>query len=194
MIRAIAPDVKIYLFLADSDLFPDLFDAVDAAVDRLVGDHGGGVVSDLRQPERRARPGLDQFDLLPAPQSAQVSFVAGSGDVAATASYPSTSPFVIGVGGTALELDGNGLPTGTETPGTAAAAAVGIFPAPTTSRASCTGVFRSTPDVAYNADPFSGIAVFSAPLRRHRRRPDRRQRLDPRRRRRHQRRPRSGPA
>lgn len=166
-IRAIAPNAKLYLFRAQSDLFPDLFDAVDAAVDRLVGDHGGGVVcltigsqNGELAPDIQAT--LDQSFTRAA--ASTVTFVAGSGDVAATVSYPAISPFVTAVGGTSLQLDSNGVPVGIETAWNSSGGGnSGSYPAPDYQQTvPGIGFTRSNPDVAYNADPASGIAVFSS--------------------------------
>lgn len=107
MIRAMVPEAKIYVVLAQSDLFPDLFDAVDRATDVLVANHGGGVVamtfgSQFGELDPGVQRALDTS--FQRPQSSLVSYFAGAGDVAALPSYPATSPFVTGVGGTSLTM------------------------------------------------------------------------------------------
>ena len=95
-----------------------------------------------------------------------ITFVASAGD-SATVEYPSASPNVLSVGGTTLNVTSNGTYV-SETawsdsggglsafePGqsfqTAALAASGL---PTTARA--------TPDVAFDANPSTGVSVFDS--------------------------------
>jgi len=78
-----------------------------------------------------------------------VTFVSSSGDSGAPASWPAVSPNVVAVGGTSLQLDGKKQYAGES----AWAGSGGGF-----------SVFENTvaPDVAYDADPKSGFAVFDS--------------------------------
>lgn len=78
-----------------------------------------------------------------------VTFVSSSGDSGAPASWPAVSPNVLAIGGTTLTLDSKKNYAGE----TAWAGSGGGF-----------SVFENTvaPDVAYNADPRSGFAVYAS--------------------------------
>jgi subtilase family serine protease len=97
-----------------------------------------------------------------------VSYFAASGDSGLPASYPSSSPNVISVGGTTLHFDGTGAftsETGWASGGggcssyetaNGAQSAFGQY-----AQVSCAGK-RATPDVALDADPNSGVSVFDS--------------------------------
>ncbi|HYL82651.1 MAG TPA: S8 family serine peptidase, partial [Candidatus Angelobacter sp.] len=97
--HAIAPQATILLVEANSNSLADLFSAVDVAVR-----NGASAVSmswtsgefsgEIRQDTHFAVTG--------------VTFLAASGDVGTGVAYPASSPDVIGVGGTALQIDSNG--------------------------------------------------------------------------------------
>jgi subtilase family serine protease len=94
-----------------------------------------------------------------------VTFVASSGDSGNPGFYPAASPFVTGVGGTSLNLDSNGnLLSETAWIGSGGGISSlepNLFQSPFNGS---TG--RGIPDVAYNADPATGFAVYdSTPYR-----------------------------
>jgi subtilase family serine protease len=96
-----------------------------------------------------------------------VTFVTGSGDVAGTVSYPSTSPYVVSVGGTSLQRDTLGNLTGNETAWQLSGGGIsGVYPTPGFQNTTTVGGVllprRGTPDLAFNADPNSGIALYVA--------------------------------
>ncbi|MDB5296670.1 MAG: Peptidase and in kexin sedolisin [Phycisphaerales bacterium] len=188
--HAIAPEATLYLVLADSDLFTDLFKAVDTAVDTLASRNGGGVClmsfgSQTGELNGPLQTYLDQSFTRRAAQS--VTFVSGAGDVAGTTSYPSTSPYVVSVGGTSLVRDTAGNLTGQETAWSLGGGGYStIYPAPayqedvtvngvvirdvnynfgesnTVVKTPIVNNNRGTPDIAFNADPNSGIALYVA--------------------------------
>lgn len=170
-IHAIAPLAQLYLVLADSDLFTDLFLAVDKAVDTLVSRHGGGVAvmsfgSQTGELNVSLQAYLDQSFTRKAAKN--VTFVAGSGDASAL-SYPSVSPYVVSVGGTSLQRDTLGGLTGNETGwnlGGGGIVGVGSYPTPGfqigTTLNGVQVARRATPDLAFNADPVSGLALYVA--------------------------------
>jgi hypothetical protein len=168
--HAIAPNAQLYLITTDSDLFTDLFAGVDAAVNTLVSRHGGGTVlmtwgSQNGELNPSLQAYLDQSFTRRAAQS--VTFVTGAGDVAGTASYPSTSPYVVSVGGTSLVKDTLGNLTGQETAWSLGGGGTsGTYPTPGfQTGTTVNGVQvarRSTPDIAFNADPNSGVALYVA--------------------------------
>ncbi|QOV90933.1 hypothetical protein [Humisphaera borealis] len=170
-IHAIAPLAQLYLVLADSDLFTDLFAAVDKAVDTLVSRHGGGVaVMSFGSQTGELNPSLQAYlDASFTRKAAKtVTFVAGSGD-ASVLSYPSVSPYVVSVGGTSLQRDTLGGLTGNETGwtlGGGGIVGVASYPRPAfqngTTVSGTQVARRATPDLAFNADPNSGLSVYIA--------------------------------
>lgn len=163
--HAIAPGADIMLVEAyDASLF-NLLDAINAAVS-----NGAAVVSmSWGTNEFFFEPLIDYFYL----NYPGVTLVAASGDGGAPF-WPAASPFVVGVGGTTLPLDGSGNPTGPETVWNDAFGSSGggvspyesepgfqlIYPIP------ATGGYRGIPDVSYDADPATGVSIFdSTPLR-----------------------------
>ena len=159
--HAIAPAANIVLVEAYPDL-SDLFSAVSFASSLS----GVSVVSmSWGAGEFSGESSYDSVLTTPLGHTG-ITFVAASGD-SATVEYPSSSPNVLAVGGTTLNLNSNGT-YGSETgwsdsgggysadePGqswqTAALQASGLS---TTA--------RTTPDVAWDANPSTGVAVYSS--------------------------------
>lgn len=78
-----------------------------------------------------------------------VTFVTSSGDSGAPAGWPAVSPNVLAVGGTTLRLDSHGSWAG-ETAWGGSGGGQSLFE----------NAITSSPDVAYDADPASGFAVY----------------------------------
>ncbi len=95
---------------------------------------------------------------------AGVAFVASAGDAGAPASWPSASPNVLSVGGTALTL-GTGNVWSSETGWSDSGggpSAVESQPSYQTGVVTQTSTARATPDVAYDASPSTGVAVYDS--------------------------------
>jgi subtilase family serine protease len=150
--HAVAPKADILLVEAASDSFPDLMNAVNYAktqtgVVAVSMSWGGG--------EFRGEVNYDSVFTTPAGHTDNnglaggVTFVTASGDSGAGTSYPASSPNVIAVGGTTLNVD-----------------AAGNYLTETAWSGSGGGNSRieqtSMPDVAYNADPNTGYAVYDS--------------------------------
>jgi subtilase family serine protease len=92
--------------------------------------------------------------------------VASSGDAGARVLYPAASPFVLGVGGTTLPLDATGNLVGPETAWSGSGGGLSTFEAEPGYQAAYpippTGGRRGVPDVSYDADPGTGVAVFDS--------------------------------
>jgi hypothetical protein len=183
-IHSIAPDSKIYLVLAASSAFPDLFAAVDKAETTLDSNFGGGVVEMSWGSQGGELDPLSEnlFDAsFTNAQARNVSFVAASGDTAGEVSYPAISPYVTAVGGTSLDVDANGNLLAAETAwassgsgvstnypipsyqqGNVAYAGAGVVTGTTGGGANTLGIFRTNVDVAFDADPATGIATYDA--------------------------------
>jgi subtilase family serine protease len=97
---------------------------------------------------------------------AGITFVAASGDSGpgSGAEYPAASPEVLAVGGTTLNLDDQGDYL-FETAWTSSGGGTSRFePEPDYQRAVQTTGRRSTPDVAFDGDPDTGVEVYETPL------------------------------
>ena len=91
-----------------------------------------------------------------------VTFIASSGD-SGVAEYPSASPNVLSVGGTTLNLTSAGAYS-SETAWADSGGGYSAFEAEPTYQASVqSSGARSTPDVAFDADPNTGVEVYSTP-------------------------------
>src|SRR5712692_11771447 len=150
--HAIAPGAKILLVEAVTNSFANLFGAVDYASARAhqVSMSWGGS-------EFSSEVSSDSHF-----QVSGVTFFASSGDGGHGIIYPSASPLVVSVGGTNLNLDSSGnLLSETAWSGSGGGISKDetepsyqtTYPIP------ATGGFRGNPDVSYNADPSSGVAI-----------------------------------
>src|SRR4029077_9029617 len=97
--HAIAPQAKIVLVESATNSLADLLTAVDVAVRNgasvvSMGGTAGALSGESRLANRFVTTG--------------VTFRAASGDTGTGVAYPAASPYVVGVGGTTLHLDGNG--------------------------------------------------------------------------------------
>ncbi len=160
--HAIAPKAKILLVEANSDSYADLLTAVDFArnygnVATVSMSWGGSELS--------SETSFDSHFTTPVGHQG-VTFFASTGDSGAPALAPSVSSHVVAVGGTSLTVDaagdwidesawsggGGGLSTYITEP--SYQQGLTIF------GASANGM-RATPDVSYDADPNTGVAVLS---------------------------------
>lgn len=155
--HAVAPQAKVYLVEANSDSLQDLFLAVEVAIK-----NGANVVSmSWGGGEDNSQTSLDNIFA-----SSTATFTASSGDSGYGVSFPASSPFVIGVGGTTLNTDANGNRL-SETAWSGSGGGIStVEPAPAfqlsypipnnpTKR-------RGVPDVSYNADPETGFSVYNS--------------------------------
>jgi subtilase family serine protease len=165
--HAVAPGATILLVEASSNSFTNLLAAEDYAkthADYVSNSWGGSEFSGERTYDSRF-------------VQAGVSFFVSAGDSGLPAEYPSASPNVISVGGTTLNCNGgsgcnatsttlNSVPNG-ETGWSGGGGGCSAYENATASQAgfgeyghvSCAGR-RATPDVAFDADPASGVAVY----------------------------------
>src|SRR5207244_2794009 len=154
--HAIAPGASILLVEANSASFADLLTAVDTAasypgVSAVSMSWGGGEFS-----------GESAYD--PHFSHPGVTFVASAGDSGTPPEWPSISPNVVSVGGTSLTLTsggGYGSETGWRSGGGGTSAYV---PKPTyqTYVSTPSSTKRTGPDVAYDADPNTGVLVYDS--------------------------------
>jgi hypothetical protein len=152
--HAIAPEAKILLVEAKDAYLSSLFQAVDYATSQP------GVVAVSMS------WGTDEFSLEANRDyhfnKAGIVFFASSGDTGGKVIYPSSSPNVVAVGGTrlTLQLDGTVISeTGWSGSGGGASAYEPIPSYQVSYGLNTTQ--RTVPDVSYNADPYTGVAVYS---------------------------------
>jgi len=158
--HAIAPRAKILLVEAASASGADLLSAVDYARNQpgvaAVSMSWGGS-------EFSTEAAYDSTFTTPAGHGGVV-FVAASGDGGAGAQWPAVSPNVLAVGGTGLSIDASGNYLG-ETGWADSGGGPSRFETePGFQRAVQQSGRRSTPDVAYNADPNTGFYVYDTAL------------------------------
>jgi len=152
--HAIAPAAKIMLVEAKSNSISDLLIAVDYA-----STHGATVVS--------MSWGAGEFSGESAYDShfnhAGVTYVASSGDVGGVTQWPAVSPYVVSVGGTALQVDASGNYV-SESAWTGSGGGISAFVSKPSYQSTVTisSTMRTTPDLAYNADPNTGFAVYDS--------------------------------
>jgi subtilase family serine protease len=153
--HAIAPGANILLVEATSDRWSDLLAAVDYAKNQS----GVSVVSmSWGSTEYRVETATDATFTTAA--NHPVTFVTAAGDYGSPPSYPATSPNVLAVGGTTLTIAA-GNAYGSETAWSDGGGGVSMYEKEPAFQdgAQNTG-FRSGVDVAYDADPNTGFAVY----------------------------------
>ena len=88
-----------------------------------------------------------------------VTYVASTGDSGKGVQYPSASPYVVAVGGTTLTLNGDGS-YGSESAWSGSGGGTSQYEAkPGYQTGFQSSNYRDVPDVAFDADPNSGVAV-----------------------------------
>jgi subtilase family serine protease len=151
--HAMAPDAVIMLVEAQSNSMRDLIAAVDAAVQR------GATVVSMSWIGSEAS---DESESDTHFNVTGVTFVAASGDNGHGVGYPSASPFVIAVGGTALAVNANGS-WASETAWSGSGGGASKFEAEPSYQAGVqTTGKRSVPDVAYDGDPSTGVSSYNS--------------------------------
>lgn len=156
--HAMAPNAKIVLVEAASNSFRDLFKAVGVA-SNLLKPYAGEVSMSWGSSEFAGEGYYDQYLTTP-----NVVYVASAGDSAGV-SYPSSSPYVVSAGGTTLHRDsGTGAflyESAWQSTG-GGASAYEARPSYQTGVSTTVGSMRGTPDIAFDADPASGVWVYSS--------------------------------
>ena len=162
--HAIAPQAKIMLVEAASQSVSALLGAVSVAVH-----HGARVVSmSFGFNEFSTEANADK-----AFQAAGVTYVASSGDTGHGVFYPAASPYVVGVGGTSLTLGSNGAwesetawacgsPIICSLLGGSGGGQSAYEPEPSYQEGVQTSGKRGVPDVAYDANPSTGVPIYDS--------------------------------
>ncbi|MGZ4106685.1 MAG: S53 family peptidase [Tumebacillaceae bacterium] len=153
--HAIAPQANILLVQAKTASTTDLLAAEDYATS-----HGAVVVSNSwGGGETSTEASLDSHF-----QANGVVYVASSGDTGGQREWPAVSPYVLSVGGTTLNY-GTGGSYSSESAWASAGGGKSVYePTPSYQSAltSVVGTSRGVPDIAMDADPNSGAAVYSS--------------------------------
>ncbi len=156
--HAIAPGANIIVVEAKSDSTKDLLAAVDVARNEpgvvAVSMSWGG-------PEPTNEQALNSHFTTPAGH-AGITFVTSSGDQGPLggAEWPAVSTRVLAVGGTTLQVDSAGNYLG-ESPWYGSSGGYSRYVSePAFQRTVQGSGHRSTPDVAFDADPITGVAVY----------------------------------
>jgi subtilase family serine protease len=151
--HAIAPQAKIVLVEASNAFNFALYNAVDAGVSS-----GASVVSmSWGGGESSSETRHDRHFNVP-----YVTFLASSGDDGYGVNYPAASPYVVGVGGTTLTIQSNGTYV-SETAWSGSGGGISAYePQPQYQAGVVNSTFRAVPDVAYDADPNTGVPVYDS--------------------------------
>jgi Subtilase family len=154
--HAMAPGANILVIEAASDSLPDLITAIQAARNTA----GVSVVSMSFGVNEFAGENVYDSLFTTPPGHAGITFIASSGD-APGPEWPASSPNVLSVGGTTLLTTASGAYAG-ESAWTSGGGGLSVYePEPAYQfRVQLTGR-RSIPDVAFEADPNTGITVFT---------------------------------
>lgn len=151
---AIAPGANILLVEAASASLTDLVAAIDYATS-----NGATVVSMSWSGSEFS--GEDTYDT--HFENPNISFTAAAGDSGAGAQWPSVSQYVTSVGGTTLTLSANGtIESETGWSGSGGGPSAYIQEPGFQTKFGIAGLsgMRETPDVALDADPNTGVAVY----------------------------------
>lgn len=151
--HAVAPAANILLVEARTNSFSNLLDSVNYAAQ-----NGASVISmSWGGNEFSSEASYDSYF-----QQAGVSYVASAGDSGGVVEYPAASPQVLSVGGTTLALNSDNTWAG-ETGWSDSGGGTSAYEAkPSYQSALNNYATRATPDVGYDADPSSGVAVYDS--------------------------------
>jgi hypothetical protein len=154
--HAVAPGANILLVEAVSASLSDLLAAVNYARNQV----NVSVVSmSWGAGEFNGEGNYDSYFTTPSGHGG-VTFVASSGDNGAPASWPSISSNVLSVGGTTLTLGSGSNYSSEKAWGGSGGGYSQFLSEPSYQRGFQTTGHRSNPDVAYDADPYSGFYVY----------------------------------
>ncbi len=158
--HALAPGANLLLIEAQAPTSQDL---IQTAVDYARRQPGvSAITMSFGSGEYSAETQLDSLFTTVAGHSG-VTFLAASGDSGTPAIYPAVSPNVLAVGGTTLSLDASGTYLH-ETGWDGSGGGVSYYePLPAYQNGVMSGLWRrGAPDVAFDADPNSGIPVYDS--------------------------------
>ena len=149
--HAIAPAANILLVVAPSSSGSDLINAINYATG-----HGANLVSmSWGGPEFSGETGYDSYF-----NNSGVTYLASSGDSGEGISWPAVSPYVVGVGGTVLNLNADGS-YGSEMAWSGSGGGKSAYETEPSYQSNFqSSAYREVPDVAFDAA--TGVAVYSS--------------------------------
>lgn len=151
--HSIAPDAKILLVVAKSASTSDLLTAIDYATSQ-----GAQVVSNSWGGSEFSSEASYESHF----QHSGTVYVASSGDSGSGVEWPAASLNVLAVGGTTLNVDSNGNYV-SETAWSGSGGGLSAYmsmPSYQSNWSNIVGSHRGVPDVALDADPNTGVAVY----------------------------------
>lgn len=156
-VHALAPQARIMVVAAKSASISDLLAAIDYATS-----NGAQVVSNSWGGSEFSSEASDDSHF----QHAGVVYTASAGDSAAGAEWPAASPYVLSVGGTSLTTGtaGNYVSESAWSSSGGDKSAYEAEPAYQSNWTSVVGSQRGIPDIAWDADPNTGVAVYDSTL------------------------------
>ncbi len=159
--HALAPGANILLIEAATNSFSDL---ISASVNYARQQPGVAVISmSFGSNEFGGETGYDSTLTTPVGH-AGITFVASTGDAGSPSEYPAFSPNVLGVGGTTLSLDASDNYSGESAWG-GSGGGISQFegqPAYQHGVVTQSSTMRTLPDVAFDANSSSGVAVYDS--------------------------------
>jgi subtilase family serine protease len=167
--HAIAPGANILLVEANSDSLADLLTAVDTArntagVSVVSMSWGGSEFFSFSSTGEFTGETQDDYHFTTPSGHEGITFVAAAGDSGSFSGiqWPSASPNVVSVGGTTLNLDASGQYISEQSWSGTSGGYSEIETTPSYQDAVNDTGARATPDVAYDADPNTGVAVYDS--------------------------------
>jgi autotransporter-associated beta strand protein len=173
--HAIAPEANILLVEANSDYFSDLLNGAA----KWAGTDSPATIVTMSFGLQGGYPTESSYDSdFESPAGKGVTFFASTGDSSAPGGYPAESPDVVAVGGTTLSVNGNGSYKSESVWGNGHAGSEGAgggiskyesappFQAGLVVHNGSSVInqngFRTTPDVSFDANPSTGVAVLDS--------------------------------
>ncbi len=156
--HAIAPGAKLLLVECNSSNYTDL---IQAGVDYARRQKGVSIISmSFAGGESPSEVPLDQYLSTPAGH-AGITFLASTGDHSQPATYPASSPGVVSVGATQL-INGSFNNEAGYHNGGGGISSYESQPGYQNNVVTQNRYFRTTPDVAWDGDPDTGVDVYDA--------------------------------
>src|SRR5271165_4374870 len=162
--HAMAPNAQIIVAQFCNDPYQGGKSAAEYLAGQAVSGFGGGEVSNSfgYGGEQSGELGWDQYMTSP-----NVVYFASTGDGGCGTDYPESSPNVVAAGGTHIIRDSNGNFTGNESVWSGSGGGISSMEALPNYQliiGNIAGAHRGTPDVSADADPNTGVAVYSTPV------------------------------
>jgi len=167
--HAMAPHAKIIMVEGQDGSFAEHMSAIQLATQKVLAAGGGLVSISWSVNEFAGENVYDSYFQTPG-----IVYVVSSGDYSAPARYPSVSPYVISAGGTSIVRNAQGnfvmetgwstdptVPIGSKSGGSGGPSLYEVRPAYQNSQMRIVGAARGTPDISFDADPKTGVCVYS---------------------------------